>query len=83
MSEPHYDMPPTPLSAEEAAEAMISEGAPLDQPHGRAAQSPTYWDEVVEYAEASFHQTVKKHPLESLLVAFGLGLIVGGVFRRD
>jgi len=68
------------LTEEESAEKMISEGGPLGQPHG-TPRSP--WDEAMETLGHQFHKTVVKHPLPSLLVAFGLGLLVGGIFHRD
>jgi ElaB/YqjD/DUF883 family membrane-anchored ribosome-binding protein len=68
-------------TAEEAAEDMISEGAPLGQPHTPGSKSR--WDGAVECAQTRLNETVREHPLKSLLVAFGVGLMVGGFFSRD
>ena len=70
------------LTPEESAEKMISEGGPLEQPHGTPFQ-PDPWEQALETLDRQFHATVVKHPLPSLLVAFGLGLLVGGIFHRD
>jgi hypothetical protein len=67
-------------TAQEAAQDMISEGAPLGQPHGR---SPSAFDEAVECLQTHLNETVREHPLRSLLIAFGAGLWLGGFFSRD
>jgi hypothetical protein len=83
----HLHDTPGPLvsrTAEEAAEKMISEGGPLGQPHGVVKSSCCgAWDEMIQTMEDQLHETVRKHPLKSLLAALGLGLLVGGMIRRD
>jgi hypothetical protein len=71
------------LTPEESAEKMISEGGPLGQPHGTPLHDRSTWDDAMETLDRQFHDTVVKHPLPSLLIAFGLGLLVGGIFHRD
>jgi len=83
----HLHDTPGPLvsrTAEEGAEKMISEGGPLGQPHGQAfKQAASEWEEMIQAAEKELRGVVQQHPLKSLLVALGLGLVVGGMFKRD
>jgi len=82
----HHDTPGPLVSrtAEEDAEKMISEGAPLGQPHGQSKQGCcSEWDEMVQAAEKELRELVQQHPLKSLLAALGLGLLVGGMFKRN
>ena len=67
-------------TAEESAQDMISEGAPLGQPHARTKSA---WDEAAECFQARLNESVREHPLKSLLIAFGAGLLVGSLFSRD
>jgi hypothetical protein len=71
------------ITPEEAAETMISEGGPLSQPHGAPLPGHSQWDEAVKQLNDQFNATVAQHPLPSLLLAFGLGLFVGGLFHRE
>ena len=80
MNPSHEHAPLVALTDEEAAQTMISEGGP---PHrSMPGQAPSSSHDVAgrlrQQAEAQFYA----HPLKSMLIAFGVGVIIGAAARR-
>ncbi|WP_009962917.1 hypothetical protein [Verrucomicrobium spinosum] len=80
MNPSHEPAPLVALTDEEAAQTMISEGGP---PHQSVPPQPptashnvTGW--LCQQAEAQFYS----HPLTSILIAFGAGVIIGAAARK-
>ncbi len=48
----------------------------------RARKARDRMEEGVEHAEKALDHRVQDHPLQSILMAFGLGLLVSLLFRR-
>jgi len=63
-------------SAREAAEAMISEGGPIFQPSFGQFSENGATREYGSYQERVRHQ-VGRHPIYSVGIAFGFGLVLG------
>ena len=73
---------PAPLvstSDEAAAEAMISEGGALNHPtKPQQHQVAHAWDALLQQSEVQFYT----HPLRTMLVMFGVGILLGAAARR-
>ena len=66
-------------SDEAAAEAMISEGGAVNHPHKAPQHQVAHaWDALHQQAEVQFYT----HPLRTILVMFGVGVLLGAAARR-
>lgn len=57
-------------------------GAAADEATAKAKQARKYVEESVEQAEKALDHRVKENPLQSLAMAFGLGVLVAYLMRR-
>jgi hypothetical protein len=80
MNPSHEHAPLVALTVEEAAQNMVSEGGPVNRPVPREQQAAP--NEVMKHlrqeAEAQFYA----HPLTTMLITFGVGVIIGAAARR-
>ncbi len=80
MNPSHEHAPLVALTDEEAAQTMISEGSPPYRSVTRQAPSASHdvAGRLRQQAETQFYA----HPLKSMLIAFGVGVIIGAAARR-
>lgn len=70
------------LAKESADDASRRAASTVDGLQARAEEA---WSSVAEQgrdAAKEVEGTIKKHPLESLLVAFGVGVLLGNIIRK-